>query len=65
MSDFTDWCKVIDSNQYDVVTGWLQEDCLNYLIEKGYPIEVVVINIGDNESIYKEHSKLRGKSRGF
>lgn len=25
----TDWCQVIDSNQYDVVTGWLQEDCLN------------------------------------
>ena len=32
----TDWCEVIDSNQYDVVTGWLQEDCLNYLVDKGY-----------------------------
>ena len=61
----TDWCKVIDSNQYDVVTGWLQEDCLNYLIEKGYPIEVVVVNIGDNESIYKERSKLRGNSEQY
>lgn len=61
----TDWCKVIDSNQYDVVTGWLQEDCLNYLIEKGYPIEVVVVNIGDNESIYKERSKLRGNSEKY
>ena len=26
----TDWCKVIDSGQYEVVTGWMQEDCLNY-----------------------------------
>ena len=33
----TDWCKVIDSGQYDVVTGWLQQDSLNYLINKGYP----------------------------
>ena len=61
----TDWCKIIDSNQYDVVTGWLQEDCLNYLVEKGYPVEVVVVNIGDNEYIYKERSKLRGNSEKY
>ena len=56
----TDWCKVIDSNQYDVVTGWLQKDCLNYLVHKGYPVEVVIVNVETNESIYKERSLNRG-----
>lgn len=28
----TDWCKVIDSGEYEVVTGWLQKDCLEYLV---------------------------------
>ena len=51
-----DWCKVIDSNQYDVVTGWIQEDCLNYLVNNGYPIEIVVVDVGDNEAIYRERS---------
>lgn len=61
----TDWCKVIDSNQYDVVTGWLQEDCLNYLVNKGYPIEVVVVDVGDNEIIYKERSQQRGNNAQY
>lgn len=61
----TDWCKVIDSDQYDVVTGWLQQDSLNYLINKGYPIEVVVVDIGDNESVYKERSQLRGNNAQY
>lgn len=56
-----DWCKVIDSGKYDVVTGWMQEDCLNYLVDKGYPIEVVVVNVGDNESVYRERSQHRGE----
>lgn len=60
-----DWCKVIDSNQYDVVTGWLQEDCLNYLVHKGYPVEVVVVNIGDYEPIYKERSQNRGNNEQY
>ena len=58
----TDWCKVIDSGEYDVVTGWLQQDCLEYLIDKGYPIEVVVVSVGDNESVYKERSQQRGNN---
>lgn len=61
----TDWCKVIDSDQYDVVTGWLQQDSLNYLINKGYPIEVVVVDVGDNESVYKERSQLRGNNAQY
>ena len=58
----TDWCKVIDSNQYDVVTGWLQEDCLNYLVDKDYPVEIIVVNVGYNEYIYRERSQQRGNS---
>lgn len=61
----TDWCKVIDSGQYDVVTGWLQQDSLNYLINKGYPVEVVVVDVGGNESVYKERSQLRGNNAQY
>ena len=61
----TDWCKVIDSNQYDAVTGWLQEDCLNYLVDKGYAVEVVVVDVGFNESIYKTRSQSRGNSKRY
>lgn len=57
-----DWCKVINSNQYDVVTGWLQEDCLNYLVNKGYSVEVIVVDVGNNETIYKKRSQLRGNN---
>ena len=61
----TDWCKVIDSGQYDVVTGWLQQDCLNYLVDKGYHIEVLVVNVGDHESVYKTRSQLRGNNAQY
>ena len=61
----TDWCKVIDSGQYDVVTGWLQQDSLNYLINKGYPVEIVVVDVGDNEFVYKERSQLRGNNAQY
>lgn len=57
-----DWCKVIDSNKYDVVTGWLQEDCLNYLVGKGYFVEVIVVDVGAYESVYKERSTQRGNN---
>jgi hypothetical protein len=60
-----DWCKVIDSNQYDVVTGWLQEDSLNYLLGKGYPVEVVVVDVGEYESVYQERSKCRGNNSNY
>ena len=60
-----DWCKVIDSGKYDVVTGWMQQDCLNYLVDKGYPVEVVVVDVGDYESIYKERSQNRGNNEQY
>ena len=60
-----DWCNIIDSNEYDVVTGWLQEDCLNYLVNKGYNIEIVVVDVGEYESIYKERSQKRGNNKQY
>ena len=61
----TDWCKVIDSGEYDVVTGWLQQDCLEYLVNKGYPVEVIVVNIRDNESVYRKRSQQRGNNDNY
>ena len=60
-----DWCDLIDSNEYDVVTGWLQQDCLNYLVDNGYSVEVVVVNVGDYESVYKERSQSRGNNEQY
>lgn len=60
-----DWCDLIDSGKYDVVTGWLQHDCLNYLVDKGYSVEVVVVDVGDYESIYKERSQRRGNNEQY
>lgn len=60
-----DWCNLIDSGKYDVVTGWLQQDCLNYLVDKGYPVEVVVVDVGDYEPIYKERSQNRGNNEQY
>ena len=57
-----DWCDLIDSGKYDVVTGWLQQDCLNYLVNKGYPVEVVVVDVGIYEFVYKERSQRRGNN---
>ena len=61
----TDWCKVIDSGKYDIVTGWLQHDCVDYLVNKGYSVEVIVVNVGDDESIYKERCVRRGNNAQF
>lgn len=60
-----DWCDLIDSGKYDVVTGWMQQDCLNYLVNKGYPVEVVLVDVGDYESVYKERSQRRGNNEQY
>lgn len=60
-----DWCDLIDSEEYDVVTGWLQQDCLNYLVDKGYSVEVVVVNVGNYESVYRERSQRRGNNEQY
>lgn len=52
-----DWCKIINSEKYDVVTGWLQADCLNYLLKRGYNVEIILVDAGNNESVYKKEVK--------
>lgn len=60
-----DWCKIIDSNKYDVVTGWLQDDCIEYLLKKGYELELILVDVKDYENIYKERSIQRGNNENF
>lgn len=57
-----DWCKVIDSGQYDIVTGWLQEDCLNYLLEHNYDIELILVDVSNYEVTYRKRSQQRGNN---
>lgn len=58
----TDFCAVIDSGDYDVVTGWLQEDTISYLVEKGYDVELVLVSPDSDFDVYKERAKSRGNS---
>ena len=60
-----DWCFVIDSGKYDVVTGWLQEDCLNYLLERGYDVEVILVDLSDCASVYEMRSQRRGNNETY
>ena len=60
-----DWCKIIDSNKYDVVTGWLQDDCIEYLLKKRYELELILVDVKDYENIYKERSIQRGNNENF
>lgn len=60
-----DWCKIIDSGKYDVVTGWLQADCLNYLLNRGYNVEIILVDAKNNESIYKKRSQKRGNNEQY
>ena len=60
-----DWCELIDSGKYEVVTGWLQEDCLNYLVDNGYKVEVIVVDVGEYENIYKERCQRRGNNEQY
>lgn len=57
-----EWCKIINSGKYDVVTGWLQEDCLNYFLKRGYDVEIILVNAINNESVYKKRSQKRGNN---
>lgn len=60
-----DWCKIIDSNKYDVVTGWLQDDCIEYLLEKGYELELILVDVKNYENIYKERCIKRGNNKNY
>lgn len=60
-----DWCKIIDSNKYDVVTGWLQDDAIEYLLNKGYELELILVDVKNHENVYKERSVQRGNNENY
>jgi len=60
-----DWCKIIDSNKYEVVTGWLQDDCIEYLLKKGYELELILVDVKNYENIYKERCIKRGNNKNY
>ena len=60
-----DWCKIIDSNKYDVVTGWLQDDAIEYLLNKGYELELILVDAKNYENVYKERSVQRGNNENY
>lgn len=60
-----DWCKIIDSNKYEVVTGWLQDDCIEYLLKKGYELELILVDVKDYKNIYKERCVRRGNNKNY
>ena len=61
----SDWCKIIDSNKYDVVTGWLQDDAIEYLLNKGYELELILVDVKNHENVYKERSVQRGNNENY
>ena len=60
-----DWCKIIDSNKYEVVIGWLQDDCIEYLLKKGYELELILVDVKNYENIYKERCIKRGNNKNY
>ena len=57
-----DWCKTIDSEKYDIVTGWLQDDCIEYLVKKGYDIELILVDAALDMETYRRRALERGNS---
>lgn len=60
-----DWCNLIDSEKYDVVTGWLQDDCIEYLVKKGYDIELILVDATRDVEIYRRRALERGNSERY
>ena len=59
------WCKVIESEKYDIVTGWLQDDCVEYLVKKGYDIELILVDATRDVETYRRRVLERGNSERY
>lgn len=55
-----DFCHLIDSNQYDVVLSWVNKDCIDYLLEHNYPVELVLVNPDSDMTYYMDMLRSRG-----
>lgn len=60
-----DWCALIDRDEYDVVLGWLNQDCVDYLLERGYELELLLVDPAAGLDVYRERSRARGNSEVF
>lgn len=60
-----DWCALIDRDEYDVVLGWLNQDCVDYLLERGYELELLLVDPTAGLDVYRERSRARGNSEVF
>ena len=60
-----DWCNLIDSEKYDIVTDWLQDDCVEYLVKKGYDIELILVDSTRNAETYRRRALDRGNSERY
>lgn len=60
-----DWCRTIDSGKYDIVTGWLQDDCIEYLVKKGYDIELILVDATRDVETYRRRALERGNSERY
>lgn len=60
-----DWCALIDRDEYDVVLGWLNQDCVDYLLERGYELELLLVDPAAGLDIYRDRSRARGNSEVF
>lgn len=60
-----DWCALIDRDEYDVVLGWLNQDCVDYLLERGYELELLLVDPAAGLDVYRERSRARGNSEEF
>lgn len=49
-----DWCALIDRDEYDVVLGWLNQDCVDYLLERGYELELLLVDPAEGLDVYRE-----------
>lgn len=56
-----DWCALIDRDEYDVVLGWLNQDCVDYLLERGYELELLLVDPAAGLDVYREPYVSRAK----
>lgn len=50
-----DFCKIVDSGTYDVVTSYLLKELVDALIQRGYLVEVILFDF--NSDLYLDEMK--------
>lgn len=58
----TDFCKLVDSGKYSVVTSYLLKDLLDALLVRNYQVEIILLDLKSPDAI--EEMKQRSVNRG-